>query len=308
MEFKDYYAILEVSPEATDEEIKRAYRKLARKNHPDLKPGPEAEETFKSISEAYEVLKSAESRAEYDAMRRGGGPRPRGGRDWQGGFSFSGEDPEAAARFSDFFHSAFGRGDPFGRSGPVASDIHARIVLNIEDSFRSPTRLLTVPIQKIGVDGRITIEHREMSVRIPKGITEGQTIRLSGKGLGGGPGKATGDVYLEVSFAPHPIYRVEGKDIHMDLPVSPWEAALGGKVVLPTPGGKVDLTIPKNARAGQTLRLKGKGLPGRPAGNLLASLVIVNPDVSNDEARRLFEQMARDIPFDPRRNLARRNT
>ncbi|WP_245813611.1 DnaJ C-terminal domain-containing protein [Boseongicola aestuarii] len=308
MEFKDYYAILEVSPEATDEEIKRAYRKLARKNHPDLNPGPEAEETFKNISEAYEVLKSAESRAEYDAMRRGGGRKPGGGRDWQGGFSFSGEDPEAAARFSDFFHSTFGRGDPFGRGGPIPSDIHARIVLNIEDSFRSPTRLLTVPIQKIGVDGRITIEQREMSVRIPKGITEGQTIRLSGKGVGGGPGEPTGDVYLEVSFAPHPIYRVEGKDIYMDLPVSPWEAALGGKVVLPTPGGKVDLTIPKNARAGQTLRLKGKGLPGQPAGNLLASLVIVNPDVTNDEARRLFEQMASEISFDPRRNLARRAT
>ncbi|MBT8412812.1 MAG: DnaJ domain-containing protein [Boseongicola sp.] len=307
MEIKDYYVVLEVSPDATQEEIKRAYRKLARKTHPDLNPGPEAEAAFKAASEAYDVLKDADRRAEYDAMRRGGGQRAPGAEDWQGGFSFDRGDPGDEARFSDFFHSAFGRGDPFGRGGPVARDIHARIQLDIEDSFRGPTRLLTIPVQKIGADGRVRIEERELSVRIPKGITEGQTIRLAGQGARDGQGEVLGDVYLEVSFAPHPIYRVDGKDILMDLPVAPWEAALGGKVVLPTPGGKVDLKIPKNARAGQTLRLKGKGLPGRPAGNLMATLVIVNPDASSAEARVLFEKMSREISFDPRADLDRRS-
>lgn len=308
MEFKDYYSVLEVSPDATPEEIKRAYRKLARKTHPDLNPGPDAEAAFKDASEAYEVLKDPETRAEYDAMRKGGRGPAGGAQDWQGGFSFNRGDPGDEARFSDFFHSAFGRGDPFGRGGPVVSDIHARVVLNIEDSFRSPTRSLTVPIQKIGADGRVMIEQRALSVKIPKGITEGQTIRLAGQAAGAGRDGALGDIYLEVSFAPHPIYRVEGKDILMDLPVAPWEAALGGKIVLPTPGGKVDLKIPSNARAGQTLRLKGKGLPGRPAGNLLATLVIVNPDATTDEARGLFEKMAREMPFNPRDDLERRRT
>jgi curved DNA-binding protein len=308
MEFKDYYSVLEVSPEATPEEIKRAYRKLARKTHPDLNPGPDAEAAFKDASEAYDVLKDPETRAEYDAMRKGGGGPAGGAKDWQGGFSFNRGYPGDEARFSDFFHSAFGRGDPFGRGGPVVSDIHARVVLDIEDSFRSPTRSLTVPIQKIGADGRVMIEQRALSVKIPKGITEGQTIRLAGQATGAGRDGALGDIYLEVSFAPHPIYRVEGKDILMDLPVAPWEAALGGKIVLPTPGGKVDLKIPSNARAGQTLRLKGKGLPGRPAGNLLATLVIVNPDATTDEARGLFEKMAREMSFNPRDDLERRRT
>ena len=302
MKFKDYYAVLEVSPDASSDEIKRAYRKLARKTHPDLNAGPEAEAAFKEVNEAYEALKTPESRAEYDAIRSGASAKPGASRDWEGGYGFDQASPETQARFNDFFASAFGRRDPFANEGPVGGDIHARVVLDIEDSYRGATRMLTIPVQKVTQDGRIRIENRELSVSIPRGVTEGQNIRLAGQGSGDG----MGDIYLEVAFAPHPIYRAEGKDIFMDLPVAPWEAALGGKIVLPTPGGKVDLKIPPNARTGQNLRLKGKGLPGRPAGNLMASLVIVNPNVTSDEARDLFAKMAREIPFDPRQNLERK--
>lgn len=298
MSFKDYYAVLGVSPDATSEEIKRAYRKLARKLHPDLNAGEDAETAFKELSEAYEVLKDPGHRAEYDALRKGGSRRPQASDTWSEGYSFDRNDTDA--QFRDFFASVFGHQGGFGPSGPFGGDIHARLMVDIEDSIHGATRTVSIPIQRIAADGRVTTEQRNISVRIPKGILEGQHIRLTGK---------TGteqDLFLEVSFAPHPIYRINGRDLHMDLPVAPWEAALGGKVVLPTPGGKVDLTIPANARSGQKLRLKGKGLPGHPPGDLIASLLIVNPKVTTEEARAAFASLAKKLDFDPRATLRRR--
>lgn len=292
----DFYAVLGVSPDATPEDIKRAYRKLARKNHPDLATGADAEATFKAINEAHDILKDPQARAEYDAARA---QSNRPGRDWQGDYSFQTDqarsDDDLRSAFSSMFGgSAFGAGSGFG-------DLHARIQLAIEDAYRGTHYALSVPVRSLSPDGKVRLHHQDLSVRIPPGVMEGQTLRVGGASAGDG----AMDLLVEVAFAPHPVYRAEGRDVFMDLPVAPWEAALGGKVVLPTPDGKVDLKIPANARSGQKLRLKGRGIPGQPPGDLFATLQIINPRVSDAEARALFEQMARDLPFDPRENLGR---
>lgn len=308
MDFKDYYKTLGVASDAKPDEIKRAFRKLARKYHPDVNSSPEAEARFKDVNEAYEVLKDPERRAAYDQLGQeppsaSGGFRPPPG--WDSGFAFSSSDAGAQEPFSDFFETLFRRGQrPMSEAHSArGSDQHARINLDIEDAYLGATRVLTLRTPEIGADGNVRLQERNISVHVPKGIAEGQHIRLPGQGFpafGQGP---AGDLFLEVSFAPHPIYRVDGRDLYLDLPVTPWEAALGGKIVMPTPGGKVNLRILKNARSGQKLRLKGKGLPGTPAGDIYASLKIVNPDVTTNEARQFFENMAREMPFDPRADI-----
>ena len=308
MEFKDYYKTLGVKRNASAEDIKKAFRKNARKYHPDINTGADAEAKFKDVNEAYEVLKDPEKRATYDQL--GQEPPPGSGRyqpppGWDSGFQFSDGGPADEETFSDFFETLFRR--DAGPTGPMrsgrGSDSHARIEIDIEDTFTGATRTLTMRTPEIGPDGAISLQDRNIAVHIPKGIAAGQHIRLSGQGAPSFDAGPAGDLFLEVAFAPHPVYRPDGKDLHLDLPVAPWEAALGGQVVMPTPGGKVDLRIPKNARTGQKLRLKGKGLPGTPAGDIYANLKIVNPKVTTDEAREYFEQMARAMPFDPRAHL-----
>lgn len=303
MDFKDYYNVLGITRDATGDEIKKAFRKAARKYHPDINSGAEAEAEFKDVNEAYEVLKDPERRAVYDQL--GQGPSTGQGRsepppDWNGGFSFS-EGPQGDAAFGDFFETLFRQraGSHMGQGG----DSHGRIEIAIEDAYRGAQRALTLTVPVVGPDGAVRMQERAISVRVPKGISEGQHIRLAGQGGLAMGGNAAGDLFLEVVFAPHPVYRPDGKDLYLDLPVTPWEAALGGHVVMPTPAGKVDLRIPKNARTGQKLRLKGKGLPGSPAGNIYATLVIVNPKIETKQARAFFEQMAKDLPFDPRAHL-----
>ena len=306
MEYKDYYKTLGVARDASADDIRKAYRRLARKYHPDINTGAEAEARFKDVNEAHEVLKDPERRAAYDQL----GAEPVGGSyrpppDWDGGFQFSGAGPDSGEAFSDFFETLFrrGAGQGGGFTTDRGQDSHARIDIDIEDAYRGATRVLNLRSPVVDRNGQVTLQDRNISVAIPKGIREGQHIRLGGQGapsFGGGP---AGDLFLEVVFTAHPIYRADGADLHIDLPVAPWEAALGGHVVMPTPDGKVDLRIPRNARNGQKLRLKGKGLPGRPAGDIYATLKIVNPNVSTDEARALFEQMAREMPFDPRAQL-----
>ena len=308
MDFKEYYDILGVSPDASADDIKKAFRKSARKYHPDVNKGAEAEAKFKDVNEAYEVLKDPEKRAAYDQLRKGpppgdGGFRPPPG--WEGGFEFSGAGPESDEVFSDFFENLFrgGRGRTgFGDRGR-GEDSHARIEIAIEDAYRGATRNISLQMPVVTPQGQIRLQDRALSVRIPKGIMEGQHIRLAGQGAPSPGGGQAGDLFLEVSFAAHPVYHAEGRDLYLDLPIAPWEAALGGHVVMPTPGGKVDLRIPKNARSGQKMRLKGKGLPGTPPGDILARLTIVNPKVTTDEARKLFEDMAKAVPFDPRAHL-----
>jgi curved DNA-binding protein len=305
---KDHYAALGVARDASQEEIKRAFRKLARKYHPDVAAGAETEARFKEINAAYDVLKDPEKRAAYDTPEPQRGPQPggaRGSRDWESGFGFAhpgaGFDDRSGDGFEAFFREAAGRQGP--RAESRGADQHARITLRLEDAFTGARQMLKFRSPHLGPDGSVQWVERDVSVTIPKGVAEGQNIRLKGQGMEAFPGGPAGDLYLEVSFAPHPVYRPEGRDLHMDLPVAPWEAALGRKIVLPTPDGKVDLKIPRNARSGQKLRLKGKGLPGKPPGNIYATLKIVNPRADTQEAQDFFETMARKMAFDPRAHL-----
>ena len=308
MKYRDYYKILGIAPTAEADEIKRAYRKHARKYHPDINAAAEAEAKFKDVTEAYEVLKDPKRRAAYDQLGKPAASAQNGFRPppgWEGGFEFTGGNPGDAEAFSDFFETLFRRqGRPFGTAeGNRGVDQHARLQLDIEDAFRGATRVVTFRQPEVAADGSVQLGERSITVQVPKGITEGQHIRLPGLGLPPPGGGAPGDLFLEVSFAPHPVYRAVGRDLYLDLPVAPWEAALGGKVLMPAPDGKVALTIPANAHSGQKLRLKGKGLPGTPAGDIFATLRIVNPKVTTEEARRVFELMAREVPFNPRAGI-----
>jgi curved DNA-binding protein len=237
MEFKDYYGIMGVARDATQDEIKRAYRKLARKYHPDVSKEADAEARFKELGEAYEVLKDPEKRAAYDQLganwKAGQDFRPPP--DWDAGFEFSGRgfsDAEAA-QFSDFFSELFGhmggaRGGAFRMRG---EDHHARILLDLDDAYRGAVRQVTLRVPRVDAQGRVAVDSRTLNVKIPKGIREGQIIRLAGQGSPGmGEGKA-GDLLLEVQFRPHGRFRVDGRDLHVALPVAPWEAALGSAIV-----------------------------------------------------------------------------
>ena len=309
MEFKDYYKALGVTQTASADDIKKAFRKAARKYHPDINPAADAEARFKDVNEAYEVLKDPERRAAYDQL---GQEPPQGqGRyqpppGWDSGYEFSAaRGPQSDEAFSDFFETLFrrGAGPTAGMRAGAGADSHGRIEIAIEDAYRGAERKLTLRSPVVSANGEVKMQERALSVRVPKGISQGQHIRLAGQGSPALDGDTAGDLFLEVTFATHPVYRPDGKDLHLDLPISPWEAALGSHVVMPTPDGQVDLRIPKNARSGQKLRLKGKGLPGTPAGDIYATLKIVNPKVETEEARALFEEMAKAMPFDPRASL-----
>lgn len=312
MKYKDYYRIMGVSRDAGQDEIKRAYRKLARKFHPDVSQEPHAEERFKEVNEAYEVLKDQEKRGAYDQLGTNWGagdhfsPPP----GWETRFNFgdggfTGADPH---HFSDFFESLFGFGQRAPRergrhrvSRGRGSDQHARISITLEEAHDGTVK--TVDLTSPDADDGLSRGSRRLKVRIPKGVTEGQQIRLSGQGasgLGGGPG---GDLYLEVQLAPHSRYRTEGRDIYLDLPVAPWEVALGAKVAVPTLGGMVDLTIPPGSQSGQKLRLKGRGLPGDPPGDQYLVLQVITPRADTSAARELFERMKREMGFNPRAKL-----
>jgi curved DNA-binding protein len=312
MEFKDYYQILGVERDADQDEIKRSYRKLARKFHPDVSKEADAEARFKELGEAYEVLKDPEKRAAYDQLGANwqSGQDFRPPPDWDAGFEFSGGGFTSAdaAAYSDFFESLFGRaftGGAHQRAGAHqyrarGEDHHARILIDLEDAIEGRTRPITLQVPEVDDRGHVRTRARTLNVRIPKGMTAGQKIRLKGQGdpgLGDGP---AGDLYLEIDFKPHPRYRVDGHDLLADLPIAPWEAALGAKVKVDTPAGTVELTIPENSRSGQKLRLKGRGLAGKTPGDLLMVLQIVVPPANSDKARALYREMAEVTDFDPR--------
>lgn len=317
MEFKDYYKVMGVSRDATEAEIKQAYRRLARKYHPDVSKERDAEARFKEVGEAYEVLRSAEKRAAYD--RLGSGPRPgedfRPPPDFGAGFEFGGAaDPgNAGADYSDFFESLFGRaragaGRHRARGSGRGEDHHARILLDLDASLAGGTRSFTLRVPEIDAEGHLVMRERTLNVQVPKGILAGQTIRLAGQGspahaAEGAPAAEPGDLYIEVEFQPHRLYRVDGRDLYLELPVSPWEAALGATVKTPTPGGPVELKIPPNSHAGSKLRLKGRGVPASPAGDLYVVLQIALPPASDERARSAYRAMAAAMPFDPRAEL-----
>jgi len=335
MEYKDYYAALGVEKDATQDDIKRAFKKLARKYHPDLNKESAAEEKFKEIGEAHEVLGDPEKRAAYDQLGRGwqAGQEFRPPPDWDAGFEFSGGFSQSArgdSAFSDFFESLFARSgrvrDPHFRSaGPTyqnvparGEDHHARVMVDLEDAVSGAKRSIQLTVPKVTPDGHVVTERRTLNVTIPKGIRPGQHIRLKGQGapaipMPGQEAGQPGDLYLEVGFRPHGLYRVEGGDLYFDLPVSPWEAALGGKVTAPTPTGPVDVTIPANSAQGRKLRLKGRGLAASTAsgaaasapGDLYIVLKIVLPPAEDEKARAFYRKMAEELAFDPRAGLRR---
>ena len=310
MEFKDYYATLGVDRSASQDDIKKAYRKLARKYHPDVSKEPDAEERFKEVSEAYEALHDPEKRAAYDDVgqryRRGQDFQPPPG--WDSGFEFSGREARAGedVDFSDFFETLFGRAAR-GARGPqhaAGNDRHAKVVIDLADAYRGARRTISLRMPVIDGEGRPAMQERQLEIAIPKGVREGQHLRLAGQGgpgLGEGP---PGDLYLEIHFAPHPYFRVDGRDVWLDLPVAPWEAALGATVTAPTPDGSVQLTIPPGSSSARKLRLRGKGLPGEPAGDLYAVLSVVAPPADTQAAREAYAALARSLPgFDPRHRL-----
>lgn len=295
MEFKDYYQTLGVAREASADEIRKAFRKLARKYHPDVSKEADAEARMKEVNEAYAVLSDPEKRAAYDQLGRNYRPGEefRPPPDWDAGFEFSHHDFQGAD-FSDFFAELFGRMGARGHG----QDHHAKVLLDVEDAFLGAARQIALRVPKVDAQGRVALDARTLSVKIPVGVREGQLIRLAGQG-GAGAGKP-GDLLLEVHFKPHARYRVEGRDLHVDLPVAPWEAALGAVVRLEVPGGALNVRIPAGAQSGRVLRVRGKGIPAQPAGDLLLAIRVVLPGADTPKARELYGQMARELAFDPR--------
>ena len=322
MEFKDYYEVMGVKRDATQDEIKRAYRKLARKYHPDVSKQADAEARFKEVGEAYEVLKDPEKRTAYDQL----GANWKAGQDfnappdWDAGFEFSGGgytgggfgDGVDAGAYSDFFESLFGQGfqaggqGGFRRQGGIharGSDHHAKVLIDLEDAMNGATRSFSLRVPTVDAQGHVSTRERILKVNIPRGVKQGQHIRLAGQGNPGmGEGKP-GDLYLEIEFNPHSIYRVEGRDVYLDVPVTPWEAALGASIKVPTPAGPVDMKIRAGAASGNKLRLKGRGIPGTPAGDLYVILDIALPAATTDKAQALYKDMQQALDFNPRARL-----
>ena len=299
MEYKDYYQILGVARDVSKEDLKKAYRKLARKYHPDVSKETDAEAKFKELGEAYEVLKDPEKRAQYDQFgsnyKNGQSFTPPPGWGQQGrrgGF-------DANSNFSSFFESMFGGGGMGGGGGrenfyAKGEDVNAKITISLEDAFHGAKKTIRRPSG--------STETGTLNVKIPAGITSGKKIRLSGQGRAGMGGSA-GDLLLEINIATHAHYRLDGKNVILDLPIAPWEAALGAKVTVPTLAGKINLTIPAGAKSGQKMRLKGRGLPGKEPGDQIVNLQIITPAADSDKAIQLYQQMAEELSFNPREEL-----
>lgn len=331
MEYRDYYKTLGVDRNASADDIKKAYRRLARKYHPDVSKEPDAEQRFKEVAEAYEVLKDPEKRKLYDQLgqdwRAGQDFRPPPG--WQGA---GGRRQRAGAEsgfgdFSDFFESVFGGGgfggspfeEVFGgtRRGAAGgrrtqggfarrgADRTARINVSLEEAYHGASKTFTVEDTEPDASGAVRrrSRSRNLRVQIPAGVTNGQRIRLAGQGDPGLGGGERGDLLLEVHISPHRQFHLRGRDVHLDLPVAPWEAALGATLKVPTLGGRVDLKIPPGSQSGRRLRLRGRGLPGSPAGDQYVTLKIVNPPADSEKAKKLFRKMAETLDFDPRASL-----
>ena len=311
MEFKDYYQTMGVAREASADDIRRAYRKLARKYHPDVSKEKDAETRFKEVGEAYEVLKDPEKRAAYDQLGANwkAGQEFRPPPDSTTGFEFSGGGPEA----SEFFEALFGRraGSGAGPAGPgrgsfraQSENRHARVLIDLEDAYGGATRAITLRTPEVDARGQVSLREHMLNVTIPRGIRPGQHIRLAGQGapaVGGGP---PGDLYLEVDFRPHPLYRIEERDVYLELPVSPWEAALGASVKVPTPSGAVELKVPAGTAAGRKLRLKGRGIPASPPGDLYVVVQIALPPADTEAAQLVYSTMSNQFPaFNPRAKL-----
>jgi curved DNA-binding protein len=321
MEFRDYYKILGVERTATPDQIKTAYRRLARKYHPDVSKEPNAEAHFKEMQEAYEVLRDAEKRAAYDQLGSEwkSGQQFRPPPNWGSDFEFSGRPGDARARagrarqdggfesgdFSDFFSSLFGSGTPFAEAaGRAGRDHHARIDIDLEEAYRGATRTLQLQRPEVKKDGTVELRTHTVRVSIPAGVAEGQLVRLAGQGGTGADGTA-GDLYLEVHIQPHRQFTLDNRDVTLTFPIAPWEAALGAAVTVPTLGGPVEMQIPPGSQSGQKLRLRGRGLPGQPPGDQYVQLKVVLPRADTAQAKSLYEEMRAKLNFDPRKGEPR---
>jgi curved DNA-binding protein len=325
--FKDYYQILGVSPNATEEEIKKAYRRLARKYHPDVNPGDKAaEEKFKDINEAYEVLSDPEKRRQYDQLKAGWGSAPSGWEEIKFDFGDLGDlfGRRGPSGFSDFFEMFFGAGRA-RRAGFATRgrDQEAEISISLEDAHRGAKRTVTIQAEEPCADCKaegfargqlcsacrglgFVRRPRSLEVAIPAGVREGSTIRLAGQG---GFGRPPGDLYLRVRIEPHALFKLIGEqDVQIELPIAPWEAALGTKVKVPTLDGPVEVTIPAGSQGGQRLRLRGQGLRNRAGGrgDQYVKLKIVIPTRMTTKERELFQQLAASSTFDPRELMTRK--
>ncbi|MBT8608155.1 DnaJ domain-containing protein [Polynucleobacter paneuropaeus] len=323
MKFRDYYETLGVARGATEAEIKTAYRKLARKYHPDVNKEKDAEDRFKEIGEAYSVLKDTEKRAAYDQM----GSNWKQGQDfspppnWNAGFEFA-DNPNAGfggyggsydGDQSEFFESLFGRGRhrQGGRSSNArqgmhfkGQDHHAKILIDLADAYNGAKRTISLHMPTQDPEGHVITQERKLDVNIPKGIKAGQNLRLSGQGGPGMGDGGAGDLYLEIDFHPSPLYKVDGKDVYLDLPMAPWEAALGTSVNIPTPAGStLELTIPPNTKSGRKMRLKGKGIPSKEPGDFYVVPNIVLPEAQSAAQKAAYQELEKAFDFKPRSHL-----
>ncbi|WP_285431835.1 DnaJ C-terminal domain-containing protein [Pseudomonas sp. fls2-241-R2A-110] len=314
MDFKDYYKILGVEPTADDKAIKAAYRKLARKYHPDVSKEKDAEAKFKDASEAYEALKSADKRAEYDDLRKYGqhGQPFQGPPGWQGRGGFGGG--QDTGDFSDFFSSIFGNrgGGGFGGAQPGRSagrrgqDVEMELPIFLEESLSTESKKVTFQVPQYNAAGQhVSNTSKSLNVKIPAGVADGERIRLKGQGAPGIGGGANGDLFLIIRFAPHPKFDVEGENLIITLPLAPWELALGAEVAVPTLTGKINLKVPAGSQNGQRMRAKGHGLLNKAGhrGYLFVQLKAVMPKTSNDEVKVLWEELAKKAAFNPRENF-----
>jgi curved DNA-binding protein len=303
VEYKDYYQTLGVDKTASAADIKKAYRKLVRQYHPDVSKHKDADAKTKEINEAYDVLGDAEKRAAYDEL----GKAPRGG---PGGFQ---PPPDWGTQFdaggNDFFNDLFAHVGGRGRAGAgggfrmPGEDIHAAIAIDLRDAYQGATRQISLRVPQHDAQGRVTMQDKTLSVTIPKGVTPGQQLRLSGQGHPGAGGGANGDLYLEIQLEADARYRVEGAQVYQNVPVTPWEAALGASIPVQTPSGTVEVTVPPGSQSGRKLRLKGRGIPAAQPGDLYLILDVVLPPATSDKARALYEQMAREMAFNPRERI-----
>lgn len=320
MEYKDYYKILGVDRKADADAIKQSYRRLARKYHPDVSKEANAEEQFKNVQEAYEVLKDKEKRAAYDELgadwKAGQDFRPPPGWDANANFRHAGGGrgqqftEEDMGQFSDFFSNMFGRGQTGGFDGQHGhgfrqrgGDQRAKIQISLSEAYHGGARNIQLQMPEIDTDGRMSHKLRTLKIVIPAGAAQGQQLRLGGQGAPGVGGGSSGDLYLEIEITDHPLFTLQGRDVYLTLPVTPWEAALGAEIKIPTLGGSVGLKLKPDSQSGQKLRLKGRGMPGKPvAGDQYAVLQIQTPAAHSEEQKRIYQQMATTMPFNPRKD------
>lgn len=310
MDFKDYYKVLGLEPGADDKAVKAAYRKLARKYHPDVSKEKDAENQFKEVAEAYEVLKSAEKRAEYDELRKyaqQGRPfEPPPGWQPRGNAGFA-DEMGGGRDYSDFFESLFGAAGrsqgPGRKSARRGQDVEMELPILLEETLADEAKKIAFQLPQYSADGQpLAAISKTLNVKIPAGVSNGERIRLKGQGAPGLGGAANGDLYLIIRLVPHPLFDVEAHNLILTVPLAPWEAALGSKVTVPTLDGKIHLSIPANSQSGQRLRIKGKGLMNKlgERGDLYALFKIVIPAQADEPTRALWAQLAEQAAFDPR--------